>query len=523
MYNILLDLIIFISIFFLGFISLSGFGKLTVNENKYRSNNYFELQIFGSINLLIVGYSINLFFGTNYLINISIFSIGLFLYFFYKLKLNTVSLTKILILLSLVLTVVLISKTHEDFKTYHFFSIYEIFNNKIRLGVSNLNERFFHSSLLTFNQSLFVFPLFKYKFVHFPVVYIYISTLGYFFYNLFLQKKNNSNFFIIFCLIILLIKFNRLSEYGYDYISQFLLLIVFHKFYFQKLNFEQISTGLIFFVFAVLIRPISLFFLPFIFYILLSNKIDFHYYLIKNKIFMILILCIIMITTSFFRTGCLFYPVGLTCLSTKKISWSQKEFIKDYSNVVELWAKGFYHQQNTKYTPVIDSTEYKQNFNWVKFWFENHFFNKVFEFIIIVFAAYLITHIYFTKEKQIKKFNKNNLVLILFSIFSLFLWLMFLPQFRFGFSLIIIFIYLTLRYFKETNILFNKQKILRLFAICFLVLNLKNINRIQSELDRNDAHKFTNFPFFNVPELVFNINDFKIEKIFHTQIIKKLK
>ena len=101
MYNIFFNSIIFISIFFLGFISLTGFGKLVINENNYKSNNFFEIQIFGSINLLIIGYVVNLIFGTNYILNILIFLIGIYLYFFYKKKLNTVNLKKILILLLL--------------------------------------------------------------------------------------------------------------------------------------------------------------------------------------------------------------------------------------------------------------------------------------------------------------------------------------------------------------------------------------------------------------------------------------
>ncbi len=523
MYNIFFNSIIFISIFFLGFISLTGFGKLVINENNYKSNNFFEIQIFGSINLLIIGYVVNLIFGTNYILNILIFLIGIYLYFFYKKKLNTVNLKKILILLLLFFSVVLISKTHEDFETYHFFSIYEIFNNKIRFGVSNLNERFFHSSLLVFNQSLYVFPHFKYKFVHFPVIYIYISTIGYFFFSLIVEKKNSSLFFLIFCLIILLVKFNRLSEFGYDYIAQFLLLTVFYKFYFHKLNFEQFSTGIIFFVFAVLIRPVSLFFLPFVLYILITNRLNFFYYLIKNKILIILTLSIVMLTTSFFRTGCLFYPLNYSCFSNQQIVWSQKEFIKDYSNFVELWSKGFYHQKGSKYKPIGDGKEFNKNFNWIKFWVEKHFFYKVFEFVIIVLGAYLITYIYFAKEKSNKKSQKNNRILLLLSIFSIFLWLIYLPQFRFGFSLIMIFIFLVLNNIKEIKIVYDKKKIFKLFLLCFILLNLKNINRINSEFERNDIHKFTDFPFFNEPKLVFNYNEFKIESLFHTQIIKILK
>ena len=238
---------------------------------------------------------------------------------------------------------------------------------------------------------------------------------------------------------------------------------------------------------------------------------------------MILILSIIMFSTSFFRAGCLFYPIHSTCFSSQKIIWSQKKFINDYSKVVELWAKGFYHQKGTKYDPMPDPQEFNKNFNWMKFWIEKHFFYKIFEFIIIVLVAYLISYIYFTKEKSKKKFQKNNFILLIIGIVSLYLWINFLPQFRFGFSLIIIFIFLLLRCISETDIIYDKRKVIKLFLICFIFLNFKNINRINSEFKRDDFYKFTNFPFFNEPKLVFKYDDYKIEKLFHTQIINKLK
>ena len=137
--------------------------------------------------------------------------------------------------------------------------------------------------------------------------------------------------------------------------------------------------------------------------------------------------------------------------------------------------------------------------------------------------AYLISYIYFTKEKSKKKFQKNNFILLIIGIVSLYLWINFLPQFRFGFSLIIIFIFLLLRCISETDIIYDKRKVIKLLLICFIFLNFKNINRINSEFKRDDFYKFTNFPFFNEPKLVFKYDDYKIEKLFHTQIINKLK
>ena len=105
------------------------------------------------------------------------------------------------------------------FNNYHYFSIYEVFNHNLRIGVFNLNSYFIHSSLLIHNQAALVLPYFNFKLVHLPTFLIYFSTIGYFIVILFEKKtKSDEVFYSILCIFILLIKFNRLSEYGYDYV-----------------------------------------------------------------------------------------------------------------------------------------------------------------------------------------------------------------------------------------------------------------------------------------------------------------
>ena len=67
-----------------------------------------------------------------------------------------------------------------------------------------------------------------------------------------LKKINNSErYFSLMIVMILLIKFNRLTEFGYDYISQFLLLIVFHKIFFYKKNEIELKKAIIFFMLCI--------------------------------------------------------------------------------------------------------------------------------------------------------------------------------------------------------------------------------------------------------------------------------
>ena len=185
MIDIYAKTVIFFTISFVYFFSIVGYGKVIVNKN----SNYFEAYLDGTILLLIISYIIYITSGTNQIVNIIILSVGLILYFkFYK-ELKSTKYQYIFYLLLSIFSVLIISKTHEDFNGYHYFSIFEIYNHNLRIGVSNLNDRFFHSSLLALNQSTIVLPYFDFKLVHLPSFFIYFSVLGYFIVILFSNEK----------------------------------------------------------------------------------------------------------------------------------------------------------------------------------------------------------------------------------------------------------------------------------------------------------------------------------------------
>ena len=155
---VFLKTIVYFFLALIYFYSITGYGKLLINSYPSRLGrfNFFELSIFGIIFQLIFGYFVYLTLGTNFYINIALLLIGLILFFFYKKELNQVHIKYLISLLFVTFTVILISKTHEDFKLYHLFSVNEIFNNQLRIGITKLNLKFFTSSLLAYNQSLIV-------------------------------------------------------------------------------------------------------------------------------------------------------------------------------------------------------------------------------------------------------------------------------------------------------------------------------------------------------------------------------
>ena len=97
-----------------------------------------------------------------------------------------------------------------------------------------------------------------------------------------------------------------------------------------------------------------------------------------KKIFLIFSILIVIFSSSFFKTGCFFYPINKTCFSIENISWSEKDRIKNHSEKISLWAKGYYAQDKTKYKKIEDKKLFNQDFVWIKYWIELHFFYKIF-------------------------------------------------------------------------------------------------------------------------------------------------
>ena len=133
MTKIILDLILFYLFYLFFFISSSGYGKILISflSTQSKNVNYFELNLFGNIFYLIIGYCLYLTSSFNPIFNIILFFLGIGIYFFYEKNLNIISLKKIIFYLSLFFSALLISKLHEDFLTYHFPGIQEIFLNKL--------------------------------------------------------------------------------------------------------------------------------------------------------------------------------------------------------------------------------------------------------------------------------------------------------------------------------------------------------------------------------------------------------
>jgi hypothetical protein len=194
--------------------------------------------------------------------------------------------------------------------------------------------------------------------------------------------------------------------------------------------------------------------------------------------------------------------------------------MKQYSNTVQLWAKGFYHQDKSKYKETLNEQEFKNNFSWFKYWVDLHYFYTINEFLLILTFIFLCFVIVIIKADIKKNFNKSKELLtpVFLSFLSILLWLNSVPDYRFGFASIIIFIFFFYCFFFKKNYLIFKNRMRFFLILTILFFNIKNIHRIYKEFNRKDVYQYRNFPWFslnssNIDNLKIKIEDYGFYRI----------
>lgn len=471
-------------------ISIVGFGeKLKFSNQQDLDLNFFLNFFYGLILINILGFFLYYLNLNNKILNLIIFLTGILFFDFKKYKKIIVSFFSYNIIF---FSGILISKLHEDWP-YHFSYIEQISSLNPIIGIGNIDDiTILSASFFAYAQKIFYLPFFNFQVILIPSFLIYLNLIFFLIRQVInnLKLEKEISYIYLFIVSLLLIKINRLSEFGYDYLSNFLLiniLILFiYELYKKKDIYDSIWIYSLFFIYACTIKITSVFFLPIFlsifFYKFKSKKL--------NKIFYLNIFLVLsFIIDSFLRSGCVLYAIKFTCFSEKSILWATDPVrISEYSNLVVLWAKGFYHQN--LYT---NAEEYVQNFNWISNWISIHFFYKVFEFLFIpiIFLIYIFLN-------KFSKFNtKIHSILFFSTILSLLIWFNSIPQLRFGTGILIFSFTLIMISFLNKKTLKNFKTKYVYFWIIFLICiyNVKNLNRIYNEFHRNDMHKFTNFPF----------------------------
>ena len=518
-----LNIITFFIFYNLILLSVLGFGFFASKiffKNRLKKNLGF-VGLFGLFFLLIYSYYSHFFIPHDYIHNVVILLIGLFLFIYYIKDFDFLSFKILLVVFLLLFSILLLFKTHDDFHYYHFPYTYYITQHSLLIGVGQFNHGFRTPSSIFYLNSLFYLPFAKYYLFYVPTLLIMgfsnqilISR----FFEYFRNRKIDFIFFLSACFFIFInIFFYRLQEHGTDRSAQILILILFLQLLIF-LNFKKDAKNDLIQMIVILGLIISLkaFYILYllvplvVFWILYKeNKLYFLRDVIKNKIFyFFLSLMIAVIVTNFFNTSCLIYPLNFLCFENFDWSLGSNE-IEKMNQHYNLWSKSGHTPTFKVNNPEI----YLKDFNWVNNWINDYFFNKVSDLILgLLFTSLFLILFFYQKRTKKISYNKNYNFFVLLILFLLIEWFINHPALRYGgYALFAIIFFMPVsiilaKFRNNFDQVYKKTKIL--FCIVIVVFLTRNYIRISEEYNKYNYSPLTR-PFYKVDE-----RHFRIDKIF---------
>ena len=517
----LINIILF---YFLSIISTLGYGfffkKIFTNRNTDLDYGYCGL--IGIFFLTIYSYLSHFFIKHGLIHNSILFLIGIS-FFLYLFKKNYKK--KNLIVLCIIFFVILISffgfKTHDDFPYYHFPYTNYLTTSEIIVGVGNYDPSWRYPSSIFYFNSLFYLPVIKYFLYHIGALMI----MGYSLFTISIKILDKFNlkqydqlfFYNLLSLSFILIFFYRLAEHGTDRSAQILSFVLISEiliFFSKEQNFNTFSTK----IFAIGSLAISLkvlylvyliLLVPIVYFIYIEKKMKYFKEVSKNPFFYFSILFLILIVTiNFFNSGCLMYPITLTCF--ENFSWSTSlEDVLRMKIHYENWSKA----GATPIFRVDNVEEYISNLNWISGWIERYFFNKMSDYLLgLALLSIIFYSLFYSKKKKYQK--KENLNLLYFALVLLFLeWFYNHPSLRYGgYYIIAILIFIPLS-IKLSNFKNDKKNIKnKIFIILFITISIflyRNLDRIIQE---KRIYEYS--PVWNVYYYVDENHHFRVEREF---------
>ena len=524
----MINLLIFILFFYILLISTIGYGILFKNLcfgkiNDFEKENSIFIGFYGLFFLTLISTFSNLFFPHNFLHNTILHLIGLLSFIFLKENAKKKYFKYIFLISLITFSALLISKTNDDFSYYHLPFTKYLTEHKIIFGMGHLNHGYNLLSSIFFLNSTFYLPFIEYYSFHFSIIFFLIFFNYFILKEVFFQKSHEIiKFLYILSFTYFNLSFNRLAEYGTDKPGQLLIVILVIKLL-QIIIVErkEVQINQILLLIPLLAYCITLktYFLPYIilaFSVIIMQerlKIILKGIILSKALLFFIISLSIYFLHHFVSTGCLISPLPTTCLGDS-LSWDWARETKDMKNLsiwVEQWAKAG-AGPNFRADNVA---EYISYFNWVNNWINKYFLIKFLDQLLILFSSIVVIFLLsknFKNKKEIYNINKNIFYFYFLIVTIFFIWFYNHPTLRYGgYSAVflVISIPVSLLFYKyKSNIFFEKRlKFLILFVI--IIFNIKNITRIEKELNRGDHYKFINFPFYAVVEKKFIKHEFK--------------
>ena len=502
--------------------SIIGFGYLSSKFLSIRLS-LGELGLSGILFMTILSYITNLFVSHGFIHNSIFLAIGLFAFFLIlKKRLFRKKIRLILLISSVLFIGILMHKTHDDFFYYHFPYTVSLIELKKIFGLGNLEHGFRTPSSIFYFNSLFYLPILQKSLINSGAIYFLIFSNIFLIQKVFNQLKNKKfNFILIISLLSLLFIntiFYRLAEHGTDR-SALILIFILAIYYLEgtnrklsKINFIQYYQKILIIVLLIvslksfyLIYTIFIFILFFEFRKILFKENFYKKIFFERVSYYFLIGTTIFIFTIFSNTGCLIYPASFSCIESFSWSIPKKEVI-EMKTWYELWSKA----GATPTYRINDVEFYLSGLNWFPNWLQNHFFNKISDFLLSLILIVLITSIFLIKFKKVK-IPKKNFYLFYVSILLLLLeWFLNHPALRYGgFTLIALSIFIPISIFIESRLNLNfklEKKITFLIFISFLIFSLKNIDRILEESDKYNYNPLINAHYY-IDENTYDFNE----------------
>ena len=161
-----MNLIIFLSSYFIIIASLLGYGLVFQSILNKRLNLEFEFSLLGVILFwIVISFFTHFFLSHGYLHNIIILIFGIILFLIKIINKNKLinTYSKFLFLIfGILIFGLLASKTHDDFSYYHFPYTYYLTQENLIIGTGSLNHGFRTPSSIFYLNSIFYLPYVKY-------------------------------------------------------------------------------------------------------------------------------------------------------------------------------------------------------------------------------------------------------------------------------------------------------------------------------------------------------------------------
>ena len=524
---------IFISYYILILTSIVGYGIFFVKLLKLKLDfiNFGYAGLFGIYILIVYSYFSNLFIAHTESHNLVILFIGLILFIYsikqkYSLYKNEIFFS--LIVFSLLFCAVLQFKNHDDFPYYHFPYTYYLTQQSLHIGIGQFNHGFRTPSSIFYINSLFYLPYAKFYLFNFFSLFILgfaniilLRKVHYYFKFVFTKDKqlNFIHFLSLLSFVFINIFFYRISEYGTDRAAMILVFL----FIIELLNFinlKTVKTYNLFYIYLLgaLIISFKAFYILYIIFIIplflyiLRNKKDYiqtSYFLFFNRYFiLVLVLIFFIIFTYFINTGCLVYPLSLTCFDG--ISWGIPLIqVQQMNDFYELWSKGG-AAPNFR---IDNPEEYIKNFNWISNWIDIYFFNKVSDFILGIILLISIFLFFFKKsffKKTIIKVDHHVYLVYLLILILGIEWFYNHPALRYGgyhIIALLLFIPISVKLGSSQIDLKKYSKIsIVLVSLTIIIFLSRNISRIVNEVEQHSYKPIKQTYYF------LDDNHFRIQK-----------